>query len=174
MQAHMGNQEPLLGAAEATVPFWAAFKEELRAIIVLLGPACVQLGCQQACLVTNQVFAGSLGADALAAAAIGFTVNKHTPLSVLFHAMQLCSPRSRVACYSRTCFTILPAPRPETFLNLCSSSTCAGISFLAWDQHSTHVGSVPAFYCCTSVQLFSISSQGLASAIISLSSLLEW
>ena len=77
MQAHMDNQEPLLGAAEAKVPFWAGFKEELRAIIVLLGPACVQLGFQQACLVTNQVFAGSLGADALAAAAIGFTVNTH-------------------------------------------------------------------------------------------------
>ena len=46
----------------------------------LCGPACIQLGFQQAALVTNQVFAGSLGADALAAAAIGFTVSIRTPL----------------------------------------------------------------------------------------------
>ena len=35
----------------------------------------------QAVLVTNQIFAGSLGADALAAAAIGFTVSCPTPKS---------------------------------------------------------------------------------------------
>lgn len=95
--------------------------DELKSIVALAGPACIQLGFQQvktysyldaddpicffwplvvgkydlllllssswilpvpsfrhvlvqAVLVTNQVYAGSLGADALAAAAIGFTV----------------------------------------------------------------------------------------------------
>ncbi|BDA44364.1 probable multidrug and toxin extrusion protein 1 [Coccomyxa sp. Obi] len=56
------------------VPLWQIFKDELIAIIALAGPACVQLGSQQAVLVTNQIYAGSLGADALAAAAIGFTL----------------------------------------------------------------------------------------------------
>ena len=34
----------------------------------------------QAVLVTNQIYAGSLGADALAAAAIGFTVSGSLPV----------------------------------------------------------------------------------------------
>ena len=43
------------------------------------GIKSLKVGLVQAVLVTNQIFAGSLGADALAAAAIGFTVSCHTP-----------------------------------------------------------------------------------------------
>ena len=71
----MSTQEPLLRSTSASgTSQWTAFKEELRAIVILCGPACIQLGFQQAAIVTNQVFAGSLGANALAAGAIGFTV----------------------------------------------------------------------------------------------------
>ncbi len=72
----MSTQEPLLRTNSGSgTPQWTAFKEELRAIVILCGPACIQLGFQQAIIVTNQVFAGSLGANALAAGAIGFTVS---------------------------------------------------------------------------------------------------
>ena len=72
----MSTQEPLLRPTSASgTSQWTAFKEEFYAIVILCGPACIQLGFQQAALVTNQVFAGGLGANALAAAAIGFTVS---------------------------------------------------------------------------------------------------
>ncbi|CAK0774062.1 hypothetical protein CVIRNUC_004130 [Coccomyxa viridis] len=67
-------QGPLLDRSGEKDALWKAFETELRAILILCGPACIQLGFQQAVLVTNQIFAGSLGADALAAAAIGFTL----------------------------------------------------------------------------------------------------
>ena len=43
----------------------------------------------QAVLVTNQVYAGSLGADALAAAAIGFTVSILSCPSFLLHGFSM-------------------------------------------------------------------------------------
>ena len=89
----------------------------------------------QAVLVTNQIFAGSLGADALAAAAIGFTVSCPV-LSIYDTAFLLADTRFmsdayRVQSTRKLLVLILYIP--------CSSSTCAGTSSLVWDLPSTHV-----------------------------------
>lgn len=49
--------------------------EELQTLVSLCGPAVVQLCAQQAAIVSNQMFAGSLGKHELAAASLGFTVS---------------------------------------------------------------------------------------------------
>ena len=53
----------------------------------------------QAVLVTNQIYAGSLGADALAAAAIGFTVRLLTTPQQLMACMRSMSLNKQSSCY---------------------------------------------------------------------------
>ena len=52
-------QEPLLGSfrevGDGKGASWVAFKQELKAILILCGPACIQLGFQQAILVPDTV-----------------------------------------------------------------------------------------------------------------------
>jgi MATE family multidrug resistance protein len=50
-----------------------SWKAELRAILALALPNCIQGAAQQAMLVTDQVFLGHLGTSSLAAASLGNT-----------------------------------------------------------------------------------------------------
>lgn len=60
----------------------------MKVLFIFVKIGDIERGAQyfasQAVLVTNQVYAGSLGADALAAAAIGFTVSKIPAFLLLF------------------------------------------------------------------------------------------
>jgi hypothetical protein len=58
------------GVSEDGIGIWT----ELRTLAAICGPAVVQLCAQQAAIVSNQMFAGSLGKHSLAAASLGFTV----------------------------------------------------------------------------------------------------
>jgi hypothetical protein len=89
--AHMGDSardaeisEPLIERQRNGATYYEGVEEaeqdkgiwdELKALVSLCGPAVVQLCAQQAAIVSNQMFAGSLGKHELAAASLGFTVS---------------------------------------------------------------------------------------------------